>query len=130
MSLTYADVVLRTLDGSGTPLHGVFAVDPSYVECVVSSDALLKCGIVPVGERQFARPDGTTEVLPFGFVKVQALDGKSVSTVVFSDQTDDATLGSAALQLLGYFTDCLTGALTKRAAIPLKSSTLATVPPR
>ena len=120
MGMTYANVDLRDLSGTGPAYSARFLADTGAVECLAPRDELLAVNVAPAGTKTYELADGTAAELEYGFARVTLLGGEAVTSVVFADPGTEPILGVIVMEALGLVFDPNAQTLKRLKAIPLK----------
>lgn len=120
MGVTYANVDLTDLTGTGPAFSARFLVDTGALECLAARDELHKIGIVPIGRSEYELADGTAVELEYGFVRVKVLGMETVSHVTFGQAGVEPILGVVAMENLALIVDPRTQTLKRVHSKPLK----------
>ena len=119
MGLTYVTASLKAA-GHRKKYEAEFLVDTGATDTLVSSDALRKIGIKPVGKMAYELADGSREEYEFGLAEISFMGEITAGRVIFGPNGIEPLLGVTALESVGIVIDPANRTLKRLPAIPLK----------
>ena len=110
---------LRAPEGSGAEgvYQELFRVDTSASDSIAPASALESIGIVPVGQTTYTLADGTVAELPYGIARIEFMGEMKEGRVIFGPEDVQPTLGTSALEAIGFAVDHETQTLKRLPAV-------------
>lgn len=109
---------LRAPEGSGAEgvYQELFRVDASATDSIAPASELERIGIVPVGQTSYTLADGTAVELPYGIARIEFMGEMKEGRVIFGPEDVQPTLGTSALEAIGFTVDRETQTLKRTPA--------------
>lgn len=110
---------LRAPEGSDATgvYQELFRVDTSAADSIAPASELERIGIVPVGQTTYTLADGTAVELPYGIARIEFMGEMKEGRVIFGPEDVQPTLGTSALEAIGFTVDRETQTLKRAPSV-------------
>ena len=119
MGFTRVAVKLRK-PGSKEVLSETLLVDTGATDSMISTSALRRLGVEPVGKRTYELATGELQDFEVGYAEMSFMGDTIQTRVIFGPEDTEPILGAIALELAGLVVDPSNETLRKISAHPLK----------
>lgn len=120
MGITYANVSISDLTGTGQEYSDKFLVDTGAYECLAPADKLRQIGVQPSGKDIYQLADGSDVELEHGYVLLRVQGQETPTRILFGQDDSEPLLGAIAMESLGFIVDPRSGTLKRFRSKPMK----------